>query len=115
MNNTTPQWETEVRQWHESASEAHAYFQKLGRLLNVEPESQLYQHLWALIGGWAGGIAQRYNLGQSLDYWMHDCQFGANHGWVELSNGSAHELTDIDALIAMLAEDLAQSEKEVAP
>lgn len=107
-----PQWERDVREWHERSLALIECVSNVHDALDLHPESPLHTHPWSAIGGWAKVLERTHNLSDWLDYWMHEVQFGATPvgEHVTLPDGKAYPLATIDDLIVMLAADKALAE-----
>ena len=101
-------WQEQVQEWHDASLRMKEKLETLNDVLQIAPDSGIYESVNALIDGWMQQLQRAHNLGDWLDYWAWACDYGrapCRPGaayFVMLSDGSKWSLDSIDDLLGML-------------
>lgn len=106
--------ETEIRAFHERVRAARDVLRKLDDVLDIAPESPLYEAVWALIGGYMGALGAAYgHIDGWLEWWWSECDLGANPHDAGLPGEPMRTIETLDDLVGIVLDDLARTEEPV--
>lgn len=100
-------FEEAVREFHNRVSEMERVAAVMCDVLSMEPESDFYSAVWALVGGYQGALGAAYGIDGWLEWWWLECKLGENPMQAAPAGGELRTIATVDDLVKVICEDVA--------
>lgn len=110
----TAKIEKAIRDFHDRVSDIERVTDAMNAILMTSPESDFNSALRAVVGAYKEALDEAYNIGSWLEWWWLECGLGNKPMQASLAGEELRTIATIDDLVALILDDLKQSERESA-